>query len=48
MKFKITRAKENNFESGLRGFFAYKNLRSARRIQEMDEFKWPDFGSEIY
>ena len=26
MKFKITRAKENNFESGLRGFFAYKNL----------------------
>ena len=26
MKFKITRSKENNFESGLRGFFAYKNL----------------------
>ena len=26
MKFKITRAKENNFETGLRGFFAYKNL----------------------
>ena len=26
MKFKITRAKENKFESGLRGFFSYKNL----------------------
>ena len=26
MKFKITRANENNFETGLRGFFAYKNL----------------------
>ena len=26
MKFKVTRANENNFESGLRGFFAYKNL----------------------
>ena len=26
MKFKITRANENKFESGLRGFFEYKNL----------------------
>ena len=26
MKFKITRNKENTFESGLRGFFEYKNL----------------------
>ena len=26
MKFKITRANENSFDSGLRGFFAYKNL----------------------
>jgi len=26
MKFKITRNKENKFESGLRGFFEYKNL----------------------
>ena len=26
MKFKITRANENMFESGLRGFFEYKNL----------------------
>ena len=26
MKFKITRANENKFESGVRGFFEYKNL----------------------
>ena len=26
MKFKLVRDKENNFESGLRGFFQYKNL----------------------
>ena len=26
MKFKITRANENDFDAGLRGFFAYKNL----------------------
>ena len=26
MKFKITRANENNFDAGLRGIFAYKNL----------------------
>ena len=26
MKFKITRANENGFDAGLRGFFAYKNL----------------------
>ena len=26
MKLKITRANENKFESGLRGFFEYKNL----------------------
>ena len=26
MKFKITKANESSFESGLRGFFEYKNL----------------------
>ena len=26
MKFKLVRGKENNFESGLRGFFQYKDL----------------------
>ena len=26
MKFKLVRNNENNFESGLRGFFEYKNL----------------------
>ena len=26
MKFKITRAKDNKFDTGLRGFFSYKNL----------------------
>ena len=26
MQFKITRANENGFDAGLRGFFDYKNL----------------------
>ena len=34
MKFKVTRANENNFESGLRGFFAYKNLGIEEANQE--------------
>ena len=40
MKFKITRAKENKFESGLRGFFSYKNL-------GIEEATSGDFGANV-
>ena len=40
MKFKITRANENKFESGLRGFFSYKNL-------GIEEATSGDFGANV-
>ena len=40
MKFKITRANENQFESGLRGFFSYKNL-------GIEEATSGDFGANV-
>ena len=40
MKFKITRANDSSFETGLRGFFEYKNL-------GLDEATSGDFGANI-
>jgi quercetin dioxygenase-like cupin family protein len=40
MKFKITKANESSFESGLRGFFEYKNL-------GIEEATSGDFGANV-
>ena len=40
MKFKVSKAKENSFESGLRGFFAYRNLGTAEATSG-------DFGANV-
>ena len=40
MKFKITKANDNNFDSGLRGFFEYKNL-------GIEEATSGDFGANV-
>jgi hypothetical protein len=40
MKFKITRANDNKFESGLRGFFSYKDL-------GIEEATSGDFGANV-
>ena len=40
MKFKITKASDSSFESGLRGFFEYKNL-------GIEEATSGDFGANV-
>ena len=40
MKFKITKANDSSFESGLRGFFEYKNL-------GIEEATSGDFGANV-
>ena len=40
MKFKISRAEEKNFDSGLRGFFKYRNLGIAEATSD-------DFGANV-
>jgi len=40
MKFKITKANDSSFESGLRGFFKYKNL-------GIEEATSGDFGANV-